>query len=148
VYLILTEIFPCGFVIYTIYLFNYPPKYIPHHILLLSLEDNRCSSISGQCIRVMSAVCPFGLRSGPAVATHSVFLRGQFVRCLVSLALPLRLLGSYTGGRVLAAAAILVRALLLHCRGPSRWSQTDPAVRQKLVSHHDRTADKTRRLCC
>lgn len=62
---------------------------------------------------------------------HGQFVRSVFVCPCVSRTG--RLVGSYTEGRVLAAAAILVKSLLLRCWGPSRWSHTDPRVQQKLV---------------
>ena len=70
---------------------------------------------------------------GRQQATHPVqmtFAWAVDYMCF-SVALPLSesdtesLLSTSTEGRMVAAAVILVRSLLVHCRGPARWSHTE-----------------------
>lgn len=101
-------------------------------------------------------------RSGHPLSVSAVFhglaFQSHCLRVCVCVSVCQRLLGSYAGGRVLAAAVILGRSLLLHCWGPSRWHRHTPTLEQqeKLSSHYNRMAhslfvgkaDETQGLCC
>lgn len=82
-----------------------------------------------------------GQWTGCSRATHSVFLPFSWAVCVFQwhcLCVCLHVcVIDYAGLRVPAAAVILVRSLLLHCWGPSRWSHTDLWVQEKLAPHYN-----------